>query len=62
MGSKLCIMERSAGPYQQKKAALAAEVVRRLMNMSADRNTAEKLLVLGEFIMKLRKSGYKASQ
>ena len=62
MGSKLCIMERSAGPFQQKKAALGNEIVRRLMNISPDRKVAEKLEIIEEFIVKLEKSVYDGKQ
>ena len=33
MGSKFTILESSAGPYQQKKAALINDVVRRLLHI-----------------------------
>ena len=62
MGSKFIIIESSAGPYKQKKAALANDVTRRLLHISVDREDEEKLLILEEYISRLENSGYSKQQ
>ena len=61
-GSKFTILENSASAYQQKKASLSQEVVRRLLNTSEDTPQKERDDILDEFSTKLKRSGYSKYQ
>ena len=61
-GSRFTILEPSEGCYQQKKASLSQEVVRRLMNTETDISQEEKVTMLNNFSLKLKDSGYDKQQ
>ena len=60
--SRFTILEKSASAYQQKKASLCQEVVRRILNMSTDRTQEERNEVVENFCSKLEDSGYSRRQ
>ena len=60
--SSLCTLERSAASWNQKRATMSQEVVRRLTNTSRDLDKEQKLEIVEEFVSKLRRSGYKHQQ
>ena len=62
LGSKFTILETSAAAYNSKKASLAQECVRRLLNSAEDRPQAELNKTINEFQNKLKASGYSAEQ
>ena len=62
LASKYVILEPSAASYQAKKASLAQECVRRLLNTSEDRSREEIDNTIYQFQDKLRKSGYSYEQ
>ena len=62
MGSVFTILETSAGSWQQKKAALSSEVVRRLLNTAEDVEQKEKVEIIEDFLKKLERSGYSKRQ
>ena len=62
LASKYVILEPSAASYQSKKASLAQECVRRLLNTSEDRDSEERDQIVNKFQEKLRISGYSYDQ
>ena len=62
LASKYVILENSAASYQSKKASLAQECVRRLLNTSDDRKQEEKEQIINDYQKKLGQSGYSLEQ
>ena len=62
VASRYFTLERSAMSYNQNRAMLAQELVRRLLNTSRELPQAEKNTIIREFIKKVRRSGYTKHQ
>ena len=62
MGSKYCLMEASAMSWNAKRATLAQETIRRMLNTSEMVEQSERDSIIEKFILKLERSGYNVSQ
>ena len=62
VASKYFTLKKSAMSFNQRRAMLAQELVRRLLNTSRDLPKEDKNQIVKEFIVKVRRSGYTRSQ
>ena len=60
--SKLCTLEHSATSWNQQRATLSQEVIRRLLNTSQELDHSSKTKILEDYIIKLRRSKYNTKQ
>ena len=62
MSSNFCIMENTAMSWNQKRASLSQEVIRRMLNTSELVSQTERDTILEKFISRMEKSGYSKKQ